>query len=49
MDFEDLKFTLMHHKILSDQSIVQQLNELNEDLYNYYEADFCDSDWFNKW
>jgi len=22
MDFEDLKFTLMHHKILSDQSIV---------------------------
>ncbi|CDW71999.1 UNKNOWN [Stylonychia lemnae] len=44
MDFEDFKFTLMHHKVLVDQSIVSQLSEFNEDLFNFFDGDFYESD-----
>lgn len=39
-DFEDFKQTLLHHRVLSDASIVQQIFEIEQDLANHFqEAD----------
>ena len=44
MDFEDFKHTVMHHQLLRDQSIVQQMAEIDQDLLEYFDQHFYESD-----
>ncbi len=39
-DFEDFKSTIILHKILEDQSIVDQIQEIDNDLISFYEGSF---------
>jgi hypothetical protein len=43
-DFEDYKQTIMHHRILEDQSLVSQIFEIEQDLNEYFEDGFADLD-----
>ena len=44
VDFEDFKANVIQHKILEDQSIVDQIQEIDDDLINFYEGSF-DEEW----
>lgn len=42
-DFEDFKQTIMHFHVLDDPSIVQQIFEMEQDLFDFFEENFEDS------